>query len=158
MESATCLFDDRGLPWTIRLSLGWTILLALFSAGVVSIPLGLYLAYWVRTRQGHGVAFWCYLFVSVISILLLVPGMSSARQVDAVEGVGLVALLVAPHILRAEIISLYRRTWQIDFPISLFLTFFFSSVYLNYSIPDLPVAPADTISPPEAGRFRNSSG
>ena len=158
MGSATWLFDDRGLPWTIRLSLGWTILLALFSAGVVSIPLGLYLAYWMRTRNGHSLGFWGYLFVIVISILLLVPGMSSARHVDDVAAVGFVVLLVAPHILRAEIISLYRRTWQINLPINPFLTFFFSSLYLNYSIPDLPVAPADTISPQEAVPFRNSSG
>ena len=39
------IFDDRGLPWTIRLSLGWTIILALSSAGILFLPLGIYLAY-----------------------------------------------------------------------------------------------------------------
>jgi hypothetical protein len=144
------IFDDRGMPWTIRLSLGWTIILALFSGGVVIIPLGLYLAYWVRTRQGRSAAFWCYTVVIVISILLLIQGLSS-QFVVGVAVVGVVLLLAAPHILRAEIISLYRRSWQINLPISHFLTFFFSSVYLNYSIPDLPVASSNTISP-QGGR------
>jgi hypothetical protein len=94
----------------------------------------------------------------VISILLLVPGMFSARSVVVVAGIDLVLLLAAPHVLRAEIISLYRRSWQINLPISHFLTFLFSSVYLNYSIPDLPVAPFDAINPQGAGPFRNSSG
>jgi hypothetical protein len=151
------MFDERGLPWTIRLSLGWTIILALFSGGVLILPLGLYLAHWVRTRQGYSTAFWCYLAVIVISIMVLVPGFSE-RVVVALAGVGLVLLLAAPHILRSEIISLYRRSWQINLPISHFLTFLFSSVYLNYSIPDLPVAPFDSISPQEAGPFRSSSG
>jgi hypothetical protein len=152
------IFDERDLPWTIRLSLGWTIILALTSAGLLFIPLGLYLAYWARTRRGHSAAFWCYTGVTMISILLLVPGMFSARSEVAVAGVGLVLLLAAPHVLRAEIISLYLRSWKINLPISHFLTFLFSSVYLNYSIPDLPVAPFDAISPQGVGPFRNSSG
>jgi hypothetical protein len=151
------IFDDRDLPWTIRLSLGWTIILALFSGGIVLLVLGLYLAYWTRTRRGHSAAFSCYLTVIVISILVLVPGMFSGRYVVAVAGVGFVLFLVAPHVLRAEIISLYRRSWGISLPINPFLTFFFSSVYLNYSIPDLPVAPSDTIIPQEAVHARNSS-
>ena len=39
------IFDDRGMPWTIRLSLGWTIVLALCCAGALFLPLGIYLAY-----------------------------------------------------------------------------------------------------------------
>lgn len=65
------ILDDRGLPWTIRLSLGWTIVLALFSAGFLYLPLGIYLAYWVRTRQGRSAVFWCYLVVAMIEILAL---------------------------------------------------------------------------------------
>ncbi len=150
------IFDERGLPWTIRLSLGWTIVLALFSGGILILPLGLYLAYWVRTRQGGSAAFWCYVTLIAIPILLLVRGVSPQFEV-AIGGVGLVLFLVAPHVLRAEIISLYRRSWKIDLPISQFLTFFFSSVYLNYSIPDLPVAPSDAIGSHGAGPFRDSS-
>jgi len=59
---------------------------------------------------------------------------------------GLVLLVAAPLVLRAEIISLYRRSWDIKLPINPLLTILFSSVYLNYSIPDLPVSPAATIT------------
>jgi hypothetical protein len=69
----------------------------------------------------------------------------------------LVLFLLATHVLRAEIISLYRRAWHVDLPISQVMTFFFASVYLNYSIPDLPVAPSDTIAPHGTGSFRDSS-
>jgi hypothetical protein len=151
------IFDERGLPWTIQLSLGWTIILAVTSAGLLFIPLALYLSFWVRTRQGGSAAFWCYIAVIGISILLLIRGLSP-QFVDAMAGADFVLFLVATHVLRAEIISLYRRSWNIDLPISHFLTFFFSSVYLNYSIPDLPIAQSDTITPEGVGLFRNSSG
>lgn len=152
------IFDERDLPWTIRLSLGWTVILALTSVGLLFIPLGLYLAYWVRTRRGRSAAFWCYVAVTLISILLLVPELFSERSAVVVTGIDVVLFLAAPHVLRAEIISLYQRSWQINLPISHLLTFLFSSVYLNYSIPDLPVALFDAISPQGAGPFRNSSG
>jgi hypothetical protein len=146
------IFDDRGMPWTIRLSLGWTIVLALCCAGALFIPLGLYLAYWVRTRQGRSVAFWCYAVPTAILILdLLMPEAFARHMSPVATGVlaligaagGLLLLLVAPFVLRAEIISLYRRSWSINLPINRFLTFLFSSVYLNYSVPDLPVAPSN---------------
>jgi hypothetical protein len=145
-ERFSMIFDERGLPWTIRLSLGWTIVLALFSAGLLAVPLGLYLAYWVRTRQGGGAAFWCYLIVGVISILaFLVP-----KTFDLyVDPIGFILFVVAAFVLRAEIISLYRRSWGMSLPINPFLTFCFSSVYLNYSVPDLPVTPTTTRIPVE---------
>jgi hypothetical protein len=142
------IFDDRGLPWTIRISLGWTIVLALCCAGILVLPLGLYLAYWVRTREGRSRAFWCYLIAAMILILVyLVPDTFAQHLPPVATGVlvliaagGLLLLLAASFVLRAEIITLYRRAWGIDLPINRFLTFFFSSVYLNYSVPDLPVA------------------
>jgi hypothetical protein len=157
------IFDDRGMPWTIRLSLGWTIVLALFSAGILSVPLGLYLAYWVRTKQGRSAAFWCYLVVAMIwrcylvvamiwSLASLVPEKIDPRLalcMVTVVGAGFLLLLVAAFVLRSEIISLYKRSWDIDLPISRLLTFFFSSLYLNYSVPDLPIATAAT-APQEA--------
>ncbi len=145
-------FDDRGLPWTIRLSLGWTIVLALCCAGTLFIPLGLYLAYWVRTKQGRSGAFWCYLiFTAILVLALLVPD-ELLRHLSPVASVVLVVvsagflllLVVAPLVLRAEIRSIYRCSWGMDLPINPFLTVLFSSVYLNYSVPDLPVPPATT--------------
>src|ERR1700689_163736 len=150
------IFDERGLPWTIRLSLGWTIILDLFSGGFVALPLGLYLAYWVLTRQGGSAAFWCYTAVAVFWILGLIRGLPP-QFVEAMVLLGLVLFLVATHVLRAEIISLYRRSWNIDLPICQLLTLFFASVYLNYSIPDLPVAPSDAIALHGVGPFRDSS-
>jgi hypothetical protein len=141
-------FDDRDLPWTIRLSLGWTIILALFSAGLLAVPLGLYLAYWVRTRRGRSAAFWCYVIVGVISILVLLVPKTFDRYVDPIASLGFILLLVASFVLRAEIISLYQRSWGIKLPINRFLTLFCSSVYLNYCVPDLPVAPSTTLVPP----------
>jgi hypothetical protein len=144
------IFDDRGLPWTIRLSLGWTIILALFSAGLLAVPLGLYLAYWVRTRQGRSAAFWCYLVVGVISILGLVVPKTFDLYVDPIASIGFIVFMAASFVLRAEIISLYQRSWGISLPINRLLTFFFSSVYLNYSVPDLPVAPSTDLTPRES--------
>jgi hypothetical protein len=143
------ILDDRGMPWTIRLSLGWTIILALFSGGILFVPLGLYLAYWVRTRQGRSVAFWCYLILTVISILgLLLPQNVFDRYASPAATGALVSIwvtvlvlwFVAPLVLRSELRSLYRRCWEISLPINILLTILFSSLYLNYSVPDLPVA------------------
>jgi hypothetical protein len=135
------LFNGRGLPWTVGLSLGWTIILTLFSGGVLFVPLGFYLAYWVRTRQGRSAAFWCYLIVVVISILALLVPSGLALYMYPIAAGGLVLMVAAPLALRAEIISLYRRSWGISLPINPLLTILFSSVYLNYSVPDLPVTP-----------------
>ena len=150
------LFDERGMPWTIRLSLGWMIVLSFFSGGAVILLLGLYLAYWVKTRQGGSAAFWLHTGSAVLSIVALIRGLSP-RFAESMALASLVLFLLATHVLRAEIISLYRRAWHVDLPISQVMTFFFASVYLNYSIPDLPVAPSDTIAPHGTGSFRDSS-
>jgi hypothetical protein len=157
------IFDDRGLPWTIRLSLGWTIIIVLFSGGLLCFPLGIYLAYWVRTRQGHSAAIWSYLVLTaILTLSLLVPdelprSMSPvATAILTVVGLGGFALLVAvPLLLRAEIKSIYRRSWGVELPINRLLTILFSSMYLNYSVPDLPVAPFATIASQAA---KSSSG
>jgi hypothetical protein len=151
------IFDERGMPWTIRLSLGWTIILALFSVGILFLPLGIYLAYWVRTRRGSSVAFWCYLILTIILILGLFLPDTFARPSPVVIALvysigvgGLVLLLAAPLVLRSEIKSLYKRSWGISLPINPVWTVLFASVYLNYSIPDLPVAPSNEVLPKQA--------
>jgi len=65
------LFDDRDMPWTIRLSVGWTVMLALFLVGTAFLPLGLYLSYWVRTRSRQSASFWCY--IATAGIIFVVP-------------------------------------------------------------------------------------
>jgi NhaP-type Na+/H+ or K+/H+ antiporter len=156
------IFDERDLPWTIRLGLGWTIILALTSVGLLFMPLGIYLGYWVRTRRGHSAALWCYLIFTVICILSLlvpnelprnIPPLATAilTVVATVIGVGGLALLVAaPLVLRGEIRSIYRRSWGMELPINRLLTVLFSSLYLNYSLPDLPVPPFASIASQEA--------
>jgi hypothetical protein len=159
------IFDERGLPWTIRLGLGWTIILALTSLGLLFLPLGLYLSYWVRTRREHSAALWCYLILTVICILsLLVPNelprnvSPIATAILTVVGVGGLALLVAaPLVLRAEIKSIYRRSWAMELPINRLLTVLFSSLYLNYSLPDLPVAPFVSMTSQGAKSAGNSA-
>lgn len=144
------IFNSRGLPWTVELSLGWTIVLASFSGGIVLLVLGLYLAYWVRTRRGGSAAFWCYLACIASLILMLAPRMFSASFTDAI-GTGICVLWVAAAlVLRAELISLYRRSWGLAIPINPLLTILFSSVYLSYCLPDLPFAASATIAPQEA--------
>ncbi len=124
--------------------------MALFSGGTIFLALGLYLAYWVRTRQGRSLAFWFYSILITISVLMFVPRAPSVPYMHLIVYLimigGLVLLVAAPLVLRAEIISLYRRSWDIKLPINPLLTILFSSVYLNYSIPDLPVSPAATIT------------
>lgn len=141
------IFDDRGMPWTIRLGLGWTTLIALFSLGAAFLPLGVYLSYWVRTRNGHSVAFWCYLAFLGIVILALLPITSPNLLVQGIYTFigwgGFALLIIAPLTLRAELIALYRRSWNVELEISLWLTIFFSSVYLNYTLLDLPIPAAD---------------
>ena len=66
---------------------------------------------------------------------------------DPIASVGFILFVVASFVLRAEVISLYQRSWGINLPINRFLTFFFSSVYLNYSVPNLPVTPSTTFIP-----------
>lgn len=147
------IFNDRGLPWTVPLGLGWTIVLTVVAfsvGGILFVPLGLYLAYWVRTRRGRSVAFWCYLIVIAIALLVSSVPMTLARYLFPIGVVGIVLLVAAPLVLRAEIGSIYRRSWEMDLPINPLLTVLFSSVYLNYSVPDLPVPPAATAAPQES--------
>jgi 4-amino-4-deoxy-L-arabinose transferase-like glycosyltransferase len=139
------ILNRRGLPWTVPLSLGWTIivLIVFFSTGgVLFLPLGLYLAYWVRTRQGRSAAFWCYLVVIGIAVLASLVPMTLAPYLYPIGVVGIVLLVATPLVLRGEIISLYRRS-GVDLTINPILTILCSSVYLNYSIPDLPVSLQD---------------
>jgi hypothetical protein len=135
------IFNSRGLPWTVGLSLGWTIILAVFSGGAAFVALGLYLAYWVHTRRHGSAAFWCYLIIAGLVTLMFFPNKLSPSYVGAIGTCICVLWVLAALVLRAEIISLYRRSWDIKLPINLLLTILFSSVYLNYSIPDLPAAP-----------------
>jgi hypothetical protein len=157
-EASDMVFDERGLPWTIRVSLGWTIILALLSAGFLAVPLGFYLAYWVRTRRGRSAAFGCYFTFAAILILGLLLPNELPRQISPVATLALVVLwagvlflfVAAPLVLRAEIRSIYRRSWGMDLPINPLLTVLFSSIYLNYSVPDLPVPPAATTASRES--------
>jgi hypothetical protein len=136
------ILNRRGLPWTVPLSLGWMIvmLIVFFStSGVLFVPLGLYLAYWVQVKGGRSVALRCYLIVIAMAILALLTPRALALYVYPVAVGGIVLMLVTPLILRTEIISLYRRS-GVNLTINPILTILLSSVYLNYSIPDLPVS------------------
>jgi hypothetical protein len=137
------MFNRRGLPWTVPLGLGWTIVLlvvAFSTRGVLFAPLGLYLSYWVRVKGGRSAAFWCYLVVIAIALLALLAPRALASYVYPVALGALGLMLVAPLVLRAEIASLYRRS-GVTLRINLLLTILFSSVYLNYCVPDLPASP-----------------
>jgi hypothetical protein len=136
------IFNRRGLPWTVPLGLGWTIILTIIAfsvGGILFLPLGLYLAYWVRTRRGGSAAFWCYLVVIGIAVLASLVSMTLAAYLYPIGVIGIVLLVASPLVLRAEIISLYKRC-GVELRINPILTILFSSVYLNYSMPDLPVS------------------
>ena len=68
------IFDDRGMPWTIRLSLGWTIVHNRSRSVLCGCPI---LAFrdlpgvLVRTKQGRSTAFWCYMILTATLILVL---------------------------------------------------------------------------------------
>lgn len=141
------ILNDRGMPWTVGLSLGWTVVLALFSGGAVFLALGLYLANWVRTKQGRSAAFWCYIVITTLVVLMLVPKTVAPSYLSSLFTSICVLWVLAALVLRAEIISLYRRSHGLKLAISPLLTILFSSVYLNYCVPDLPVNPSDAIVP-----------
>jgi hypothetical protein len=140
------VFNSRGVPWTIQISLGWTIVLALFSCGVVCEPLGLYLAYWVKTRQGSSAAFWCYVIDIAGWVLDLLLPKTLAIYFWPLAVLSTILALAAPLLLRSEIISLDQRSWNIRLPIKMWLTVLFSGLYLNYSIPDLPIEAAAAVA------------
>ena len=143
------IFNPRGLPWTVGLGFGWTVILAVVLSGVLFLPLGLYLAYWVRTRQGHSAGFWCYVLAIVALLLTLMPRVLSGAPVDVIGAIAVVSLVVAPLVLRVEIKSLYQRYHGVNLPINPLLTILFSSVYLNWHLLDLPI-PASASSTPHA--------
>jgi hypothetical protein len=139
------------LKQSVTLS-GWavvSVVLAFSTSGVLFVPLGLYLAYWVRTRRGRSSAFWCYVIVIAISALALLVQRTlvlyrypvGTSFFVLIGAAWLISLVAAPLLLRAELISLYRRSQGIDLKINPFLTILFSSVYLNYHVLDIPVAP-----------------
>lgn len=136
------IFDEEGMPRTVGLSLGWTIFLALFSCGLLFLPLGLYLAYWVREKRGRSVALWGYAILAAICLFEYAdafPGFHSSALAIAAMAISFLCLIGSPLILRSEIISLYRRSYGLDLRINPWLTVFFSSIYLNYCLPDMPV-------------------
>src|SRR5947209_2968401 len=107
------MFNRRGLPWTVPLGLGPTIVLTVVAfsvGGILFLPLGFYLAYWVRTRRGLSAAFWCYLILIGTTVLASLVPMTLALYLYPIGVVGIVLLLATPLVLRAEIISLYRRS------------------------------------------------
>ena len=132
------LFDDEDLPWTVRLSLGWTLLLSLFSFGLLFLALGLYLSYWIRSRFGRGHAFWSYCAVSVIALILLVLPLAPLRIgnlfIEAIATFGSVLWVVSALVLRSEILSIYKDDIGVAVTINVWLTIFFTSIYLNYCL------------------------
>jgi hypothetical protein len=149
------IFNKEGMPRTVGLSLGWTILLALFSCGLLFLPLGLYLAYWVRVKRQRSVALWGYAILAAICLLEYADGspiFHSAAIATGVMAISLSCLIGTPLILRSELIALYRQSYGIDLRINPLLTVFFSSIYLNYCLPDMPVDLLASIASWDPGR------
>jgi len=147
------LFNPRGLPWTVGLGFGWTVLLAILSGGTLLIAWGVYLAYWVRTRQGHSTALWCYLLGIGAVMLTLAPRTLSGIYIDIVGFAGLILLVITPLVLRAEIRAVYKNSHGVNLPINPLLTILFSSAYLNWHMLDLPIPAADS----ETAHVRSAS-
>jgi hypothetical protein len=130
------LEDKNGLPWTASTGLGWIVLIVVLSSGIALIALSLYLALWIFTKSRSALALAGFaitvLFDCAISALdhwhVFSSASTSLAIIDTLVWIG------STFLLRHAIREYYRAREGWEPEIGPWLTFFFSSIYINYCL------------------------
>jgi hypothetical protein len=125
------LEDKNGLPWTASTGLGWIVLLAVLTIGWANIALSLYLAIWIWSK-GRSIIPLVGFF---LSLLCLIPEIFlSASLGKSIVCIDKIFWFGAIFWLRHEVQAYFREREGWEPEISPWLTFFFSSIYINYCL------------------------
>ncbi len=129
------LEDKHGLPWTAHAGPVWMTLFVLVTLGLGPILLAIYLGLWIGLRRRAWLPLTCFITFSLIACLSY-----SVYEHAILSGIMDALVLISPFIwiggnflLREEIIK-HARVQGSERHISSLLTFFLSSLYLNYCL------------------------
>ena len=133
-QSAMSLLEDKhGVPWTAHAGPVWMTLFVLVTVGLGPIFLALYLGLWIGLRRRAWLPLACFLTFSFVAVLSYF-----AIEHAILSGIMDALILISPFIwiggnflLREEILK-DDLSHGVHRDISALLTFFLSSLYLNF--------------------------
>lgn len=149
------LEDNEGLPWTASTDLGWMILIVALSSGTAVFLLALYLALWIRCKGRSPLPLYGFVFDLIFSIVPFIFPHLPATVAGVIALLDLIVWVVSIYLLRHEIQKHFREAEGWDVSIGPILTFFFSSLYINYCLNPVTLSHKNTVtslnlSPPPA--------
>jgi hypothetical protein len=118
-------------------SSAWTVtLIAFCSGGLAPLLLALYLGVWLYRLSGQKLSFILYGLITIFTILALVPFPRVHHYTYSDNAGTTIALLwvVSGFVLRAELLSYYKRTFGMHIELSWWKTLLFSTSYLNWCL------------------------
>jgi hypothetical protein len=130
------LENDEGLPWTAATGIGWIVLIVVLTLGVGCVLLSMYLALWIRGKGRSSLP----LIGFLLSASCILPDISwlhlhvSSNVADGLAAIDTVLWIASIFYLRHEIVAYYRESEGWNIGIGPWLTFFFSSIYINYCL------------------------
>jgi len=127
--------DSYGVPWSARLSLGGTIVVALLTWPIAGPLLGLYLGIWLVAKRR---APWTLLaFLALLASLFAwyIPGVPhELTTVLACCAAAPALWFIGAFTLRHQVMKLYREVDRTDLTLSYLFTALFGVWYVNYQL------------------------
>jgi hypothetical protein len=128
------LEDENGLPHTAGDRAGWVVLIAVLTLGWGAEVLALFLALWVRLHRGTGIAIFGFLyFLAAVFFAHFATNRLPVFR-DWIDTTAAIVWVASCYLLRYEIRDHYKKSWNVDLEISLFFTFCFGPLYINYCL------------------------
>ena len=129
------VFDSYGVPWTSRLSLGWTILVVLLTGPLLGPLLGLYLGIWLVAKRRAPSTLLVYLALLASPFAGYIPGVPHGlRAIAACAALAVVLWFIGAFILRYQVMRLYCEVDETDLSLSHLYTALFGVWYVNYQL------------------------
>ena len=149
MAAMHLLEDKHGLPWTAHIGPVWMALLVVFTAGLFPILLAFYLGLWLGFRRHAWLPLLCFLTFSLVGCLsyLVVEHAILSGIMDALILISPFLWIGGNFLLRDELQKDAREHGSPQY-ISSLLTFFLSSLYLNFCLKPVPFNAAKRNLPP----------
>ena len=131
----THLFDSYGVPWTARLSLGWSMLAAVLSGLLLGPPIGLYLGIWLVARRRAPATLLIYLALLACLFGWYIPAVPHRLATIVGCAAGAMALwFIGAFTLRYQVMKLYWEVDRTDLHLSYLRTALFGVWYVNYQL------------------------
>ena len=142
------LENKEGLPWTASTSLGWMVLIVALTSGAALIALAIYLALWIRSKGRSAMPLYLLALMLICSLATLtLDHITPASLVaDMFVYLGAIIWIVAIYSLRQQILNHFKESEGWNLGIGPVLTFFFSSLYINYCLNPVALSQNNTIT------------